>query len=344
MSPRRIGLVSPYDLSVPGGVQAQVLGLARYLQDQGQDVAVIGPGLPEDIEGVDLGSSISVPGNGSMAPISLDPRGRGRIRSAAADLDLLHVHEPLMPLTSLFSTHAMTPVVATFHAAPGVFGHLAYRVLRPVLGWAMGATIVATAVSEAAAAVLPSGFDVRIIPNGLDVTSMRVDTARNEARVVFLGRDEPRKGLDVLLEAWPAVLAHVPDAELHVVNADRGLHGITWWGRVDDATKAGVLSSAAVYVAPHTGGESFGIVLLEAMAAGAAIVASDLAPFRAVAQDCARLFPVGDSVALARAIVELLHDPEERARLTAAGSATAKRYDWSVVGAAYRAVYAEVLS
>jgi phosphatidylinositol alpha-mannosyltransferase len=185
---------------------------------------------------------------------------------------------------------------------------------------------------------------VRIIPNGLDVSSFRVDTARNEARVVFLGRDEPRKGLDVLLEAWPAVLAHVPGAELHVVNADRGLDGITWWGRVDDATKGGILSSAAVYVAPHTGGESFGIVLVEAMAAGAAIVASDLAPFRSVAEDCARFFPVGDSVALARAIVELLHDPEGRARLAAAGAATANRYDWGVVGAAYRAVYAEVLS
>jgi phosphatidylinositol alpha-mannosyltransferase len=344
MSPSRIGLVSPYDLSVPGGVQAQVLGLARYLRDQGQDVVVIGPGLPEDVDGVDLGSSISVPGNGSMAPISLDPRGRGRIRSAAADLDLLHVHEPLMPLTSLFSTHAKTPAVATFHAAPGVVGRLAYRVLRPFLGWAMGDTIVATAVSEAAASVLPSGLAVRIIPNGLDVSSFRVDTARNEARVVFLGRDEPRKGLDVLLEAWPAVLAHVPGAELHVVNADRGLDGITWWGRVDDATKGGILSSAAVYVAPHTGGESFGIVLVEAMAAGAAIVASDLAPFRSVAEDCARFFPVGDSVALARAIVELLHDPEGRARLAAAGAATANRYDWGVVGAAYRAVYAEVLS
>jgi len=344
MSLRRIGMVSPYDLSIPGGVQAQVLGLARYLRDEGQDVVVIGPGLPEDVDGVDLGPSISVPGNGSMAPISLDPRGWGRIRSAAADLDLLHVHEPLMPLTSLFSTHAKTPAVVTFHAAPGVAGRFAYRVLRPVLSWAMGDTIVATAVSEAAASVLPSGFDVRIIPNGLEVTSFRVDTARYEARVVFLGRDEPRKGLDVLLEAWPAVLALVPEAELHVVNADRGLDGITWWGRVDDATKAAILSSAAVYVAPHTGGESFGIVLVEAMAAGTAIVASDLAPFRSVAEDCARLFPVGDSVALARAIVGLLHDPEERARLTTAGAATADKYDWSVVGAAYRAVYAEVLS
>jgi phosphatidylinositol alpha-mannosyltransferase len=344
MSPLRVGLVSPYDLSVPGGVQAQVLGLAGYLRDQGEDVVVIGPGLPEDVDGVDLGSSISVPGNGSMVPISLDPRGRGRIRSAAADLDLLHVHEPLMPLTSLFSTHSGKAVIATFHAAPGVLGRLAYRILRPLFRWAVGETVVATAVSESAASVLPPGFVVRIIPNGLDVASMRVDGIRNEKRVVFLGRDEPRKGLDVLLEAWPAVLARVPDAELHVVNADRGLEGITWWGRVDEETKAAILSSAAVYVAPQTGGESFGIVLVEAMAAGAVVIASDLAPFRSVGRDCARFFPVADSAGLASAIVELLQDPEERARLAAAGIATAQRYDWTVVGAAYRALYAEVLS
>jgi phosphatidylinositol alpha-mannosyltransferase len=192
--------------------------------------------------------------------------------------------------------------------------------------------------------VLPPGFAVTVIPNGLDVASMRVDTARNQTRVVFLGRDEPRKGLDVLLEAWPAVLARVPGAELHVINADRGLGGITWWGRVDDATKARILSSASIYVAPHTGGESFGIVLVEAMAAGAVVVASDLPPFRSVAGGCARFFPVGDSGTLAAAIVELLHDPEERARLAAAGVATAEKYDWSVVGAAYRAIYSGVVS
>src|SRR3990170_4574556 len=100
MSPIRVGLVSPYDLSVPGGVQAQVLGLAGYVEDEGDHAVVIGPGLPQGVSGVDLGSSFSVPGNGSMVPISPDPRGRGKIRSAAANLDLLHVHEPLMPLAS----------------------------------------------------------------------------------------------------------------------------------------------------------------------------------------------------------------------------------------------------
>jgi phosphatidylinositol alpha-mannosyltransferase len=201
-----------------------------------------------------------------------------------------------------------------------------------------------TAVSETAASVLPPGVEARIIPNGLDVSSMRAGTAREESRVAFLGRDEPRKGLDVLLDAWPAVLARVPQAELHVMGADRGLEGITWWGRVDDPTKAMVLTSSAVYVAPQTGGESFGIVLIEAMAAGAAVIASDLEAFQNVAGDSARFFPVGSSRGLASVVVELLEDPGERARLADAGARLADGYDWSVVGAAYRRLYAELVS
>ncbi|HEX6145535.1 MAG TPA: glycosyltransferase family 4 protein [Acidimicrobiia bacterium] len=344
MSRLRVGVVCPYDLSVPGGVQAQVLGLARYLEGQGDRAVVIGPGLPDHVEGVDLGRSISVPGNGSMVPISLDPRGWSRIRAAAADLDLLHVHEPLMPLASWFAVHAGRPVVATFHAAPGRGGRIAYRVVRPLFGWATAGTRALTAVSETAASVLPPSVEARIIPNGLDVSSMRVGTPREQSRVVFLGRDEPRKGLDVLLEAWPAVLDRVPQAELHVMGADRGLDGITWWGLVDDETKARVLSSSAVYVAPQTGGESFGIVLIEAMAAGAAVVASDLKAFRSVAGDSAHFFPVGDSQALASVLTGLLGDPAERARLAEVGALLAERYDWGVVGAAYRQLYAELVS
>ena len=344
MSPIRVGLVSPYDLSVPGGVQAQVLGLARYLEGQGDRPQVIGPGLPDDIDGVDLGGSFSIPGNGSMVPISLDLRARGRIRSATADLDLLHVHEPLMPLVSLFATHAGPPTVATFHAAPGIAGRLAYRISRPLFQRALGNTVAVTAVSGTAASVLPPTTEVRIIPNGLDVSWMRVGVERQETTVAFLGRDEPRKGLDVLLAAWELVILAHPGARLHVMGADRGVEGAIWWGRVDDPTKAQVLSSSAIYVAPQTGGESFGIVLVEAMAAGAAVIASDLKPFREVAGDCARFFPVGDSAALAAAIVDLLGDPDERARLTVAGQERANRYDWSVVGASYRDLYHELVS
>ncbi len=344
MSALRIGLVSPYDLSVPGGVQAQVLGLARYLRGRGEAPLIIGPGLPDGIEGVDLGSSVSVPGNGSKVPISLDPRTRSKLHAAAADLDLLHVHEPLMPLASLFANHAGPPVVSTFHAAPGAAARFAYRVSGPLLRKVLGNTKVVTAVSATAAAVLPAVLHPRIIPNGLDVDSMKVEQARDRYRVSFLGRDEPRKGLDVLLAAWPLVVEKVPAAVLTVMGADRGVHGIEWLGRVDDRRKAEVLGSSSVFVAPQLGGESFGIVLLEAMAAGAAVVSSNLDSFVAVADRGARFFPVGDHQALGRAVIELLRDSAERERLAAIGRGIADNYDWSVVGASYHALYGEIAS
>ena len=344
MSPLRIGLVSPYDLSIPGGVQAQVLGLATYLREWGDDPVVIGPGLPDGVPGVDLGESISLPGNGSMVPIAADLRSRRRIRAAAEDLDLLHVHEPLMPLASLLATHAGSPVVATFHAAPGRVGRLAYRLTRPFLRRLLGNTRVVTAVSPAAAEVLPPRLEVRIIPNGIDVASMRVDVTREPAKVAFLGRDEPRKGLDVLLEAWEEIRASRPEAELVVIGAQRDGAGPTWLGKVDDRTKSTVLSSSSVYVAPQTGGESFGIVLLEAMAAGAAVVASDLQPFREMAGDAARFFPVGDSGSLAGAVIDLLGDAAERDRLTTDGRRLAEDHDWGVIGGIYRELYYEVVT
>jgi phosphatidylinositol alpha-mannosyltransferase len=340
----RVGLVSPYDLSVPGGVQAQVLGLARYLAGAGDQPMVIGPGLPPGVEGVDLGGSFAVPGNGSMVPISVDPRAYGRIRSAVGDLDLIHVHEPLMPLASLFATHAGPPVVATFHAAPGRFGRMAYKLAGPFLRTALGKTVVVTAVSPTAAAVLPGALQARIIPNGLDVASSRADVARDPMQVSFVGRDEARKGLDVLLGAWDRVKASQPTARLVVIGARREEESAVWLGRVDDATKASVLSSSAVYVAPHTGGESFGIVLVEAMAAGAAVVASDLTPFRQVAGEAARFFATGNSAALAKEVADLLGNPEVRDQLAVAGSRVAAGFDWSVVGAAYRQAYLEALS
>ncbi len=342
MSPIRVGLVCPYDLSAPGGVQTQVLGLADYLNRSGDEAVVIGPGLPQGIEGVDLGRSLAIPGNGSMVPVSVDPRARTRLRAVAASVDLFHVHEPLMPLVSLFANHAGPPVVATFHAAPGRAGRLVYRLTRPLFDRLLGNVVAKTAVSPIAAAVLPQGNNVEIIPNGLAVDAMRVDVAREDHKVVFLGRDEPRKGLDVLLRAWPQVIDAFPGASLVVLGADRGLPGVTWMGRVDDDTRARELSSAALFVAPHIGGESFGIVLVEAMAAGAAVVASNLDAFVAVAEGAARFFPVGDSGALADMIVGLLDDPTERSRLTTAGEARAARYDWAVVGAAYRDLYARV--
>lgn len=340
----RVGLVSPYDLSVPGGVQSQVLGLAGYLEADGIEPVVIGPGLPPGVTGVDLGRSVAVPGNGSKVPIALDPRIRSKIREAAEGVDVFHVHEPLMPLVSLFATRAGPPVIATFHAAPGTLGRLAYRLTSPLMSWLLGNTAAVTAVSRTAASSLPKSLQVRIIPNGLNVGAMKTDVPRDPTRVSFLGRDEPRKGLDVLLAAWPQVSEAIPGATLTVMGADRGNAGAEWLGRVDHPTKAQVLGSSAVFVAPQLGGESFGIVLLEAMAAGAAVLSSNLDAFVDVADGAARFFPVGDSTALAKGIVDVLGDPLECARLASAGLEVAARYDWQVVGASYRSLYDEIAS
>lgn len=341
----RIGLVCPYDLSMPGGVQTQVLGLASRLAAVDETPRVLAPGLPDTVDGVDLGGTVSIPGNRSRVPISLDPRVSRALKEGAEDCEVLHVHEPLMPVISLLALRAGPPVVATFHAAPGplvsgLYKSLAYG-LRGLLG---PGTKRVTAVSSTAAAPIPSGIDVTIVPNGVDVAAMLVPTERSPHRVAFLGRDEPRKGLDVLLEAWPMISEAVPDAELWAMGADRGTDGVRWMGRVDDETKAEVLSSSAVYVAPNTGAESFGITLVEAMAAGAAVVASNLPAFVEVAQDAARYFPTGNSRLLAESVIELLTEYGLRQVIASRGEVRAQEFDWSRVLAAYRREYRSALS
>ena len=319
--------------------------LARHLIALGDEVEVIGPGLPEAVRGVDLGGTISIPGNRSKVPLSLDPRVIGTIREGIARLDLLHVHEPLMPLVSLAALRAGIPVVATFHAAPGSVGTRFYTALRPQLKRLLGPHVRrVTAVSPTAAAPLPGDLEVSIVPNGVDVSAFETDVDRHPTSVAFLGRDERRKGLDVLLAAWSDVSSAVPGAELVVMGADRGAEGVEWMGWVDPSAKIRGLGSAAIYVAPNLGGESFGIVIVEAMAAGAAVVASDLLAFRDVGGDSVRYFPTGDSGSLARTLIELLQDPGALAALSSAGRERAKRYDWAEVTPRYREIYQQALS
>jgi phosphatidylinositol alpha-mannosyltransferase len=171
-----------------------------------------------------------------------------------------------------------------------------------------------------------------------------VDVTRGSNRVAFLGRDEPRKGLDVLLEAWRTVSQVIPAAELVVMGAEREPAGINWMGLVDDTTKAEVLASTALFVAPNLGGESFGVILVEAMSAGAAVVASDLASFREVGGDAVRYFSTGSSGDLAGVLIALLGDANEVASMSRAGKARAAQFDWGTVATKYRAIYAEALS
>jgi phosphatidylinositol alpha-mannosyltransferase len=187
---------------------------------------------------------------------------------------------------------------------------------------------------------------VELIPNAIDTAAYDLPVGRVERRVCFLGRDDPRKGLDVLLAAWPLIRQQVPDAELKVMGVDRGAGppGVGYLGRVSGGEKNRMLATSQVFVAPNTGGESFGIVLVEAMAAGCAVVCSDLGPFRLVVGDDALVVPVGDVGALASAVVGLLEDPEKTRELGERGRVRARQYDWEVVGERYRAVYRRMLA
>jgi phosphatidylinositol alpha-mannosyltransferase len=288
-----------------------------------------------------VGASVSIPGNASMVPVTLAPSAWRRVVEAVEGADVVHVHEPLMPMVSPAAMWSGRPLVATFHAAPPAWVYGVYR----ALGWAVAhrfrqATV--TAVSSVAAQALPRAWgDPTVIPNGLDVDSFDLPVEVMQQRVLFLGRDEPRKGLDVLLEAWPDVRAVHPEARLVVAGASRASSDATvrFDGRVSELRKRELLSSSTVFVAPHRGGESFGIVIAEAMAAGCAVVASDLVAFRSVAGDTARFFEVGSPAALASALVDVLSDRREAGELGRRARTRVQQFDWSNVLRSYEAAY-----
>ncbi len=329
----RVAVVSPYDLGRPGGVQNQVLELVKQLRLAGHEAWAVGPGAPSG-EGIDIGPTVVLPANGSRAPICLSPSAIRRTRDAVAEADVVHLHEPLMPLVGPALLSHDTPLVATAHAAAPRWVRSVYR-MTPRRWWAGR---VVTAVSRVAAAALP--MTPIIIPNGLDVSAYRPAAAKNPYRVAFLGRSEPRKGLPVLLAAWPRIHEVFPSSELVVLGAT-GVdgNGITFKGRVYDEVKRRELAGSSIYVAPNLGGESFLITLIEGMAAGCAAVATDLPAFRDVAGEAAAFFEGGSHDALATAVIRLMAEPAERHRLTAAASARVARYDWSVVMPQYLAAY-----
>jgi len=339
-------------------VQQQVLDLARLLVAEGEAVTVIGPGAETvgdaSYRVVEVGRVHPIRANGSVVPLALGFDVARRIRKAASDLDVLHVHEPLMPVIGPAALRAGRPVVATFHARPPAWISLAYRVSPR--RWFRGAVL--TAVSAEAARVPGSLGSVAIIPNGLDLASYQAPTERFPGRVVFLGRDEPRKGLAVLTAAWPRVLAGHGDASLVVIGADgpsdytnmsddtnkgddtnKSGGGIEFRGRVSEGEKRRLLGEASIMVAPNLGGESFGLVLVEAMASGCAVIASDIPAFRAVAGGAVKLVRPGSSVDLGEAISRLLSDPSAIEALSRAGRKRAGDFDWSRVLPQYRACY-----
>jgi phosphatidylinositol alpha-mannosyltransferase len=364
----RLGLVSPYSWSAMGGVQAHIRDFAAEVAERGHEVSILAPADDEDElpEGVVWGGRpVALPYNGSVARLSFGPVTAGRVRRwlSWGDFDIVHVHQPDSPSLSILAVWAAEePLVGTWHMATDRSRVLTgfSGLLRPSLE-KISARI---AVSEAARTTLVShlGGDPVLIPNGVHVRTYAQacpdDALRGAGGTVsFLGRlNEPRKGLPVLLAAWPQVVQQVPGARLLVAGPGDveeasallppdAADSVTFLGRISDEHKTVLLASSDLYVGPHTGGESFGIVLVEAMAAGAVVVASDLPAFRDVlAQGAAgRLFPTGSTQALAEAVVGLLRDPGERARLRAGASAAVPRYDWGTVTDQVLEVYDLVL-
>lgn len=361
----RVGIVCPYAWDTPGGVAAHVRDLAETLIERGHEVSVLTP--VEDAStlpayAVDGGRPRAVPYNGSVARLTFGVKATARVRRWIRDgkFDVLHVHEPIAPSLGVLACWAARgPIVATVHYS--IERSRALVTAYYVAQTALEKVSALIAVSEHARRTIVDhlGGDAVLIPNGVRVARFRDAEPFpdwDNPTMLFLGRlDEPRKGLDVLLRALPAVCDQVPDARLVLVGpgdpdevlADVPDHlraHITCLGRVSEADKARALASADVYVAPNTGGESFGIVLLEAMAAGTPVVASDLEAFERVldAGTCGVMFPVGDASALATSLVDLLTDADRRAELSALGRARVALYDWDAVADDVLHVYASV--
>ncbi|HUR48378.1 MAG TPA: glycosyltransferase family 4 protein, partial [Acidimicrobiales bacterium] len=330
----RVAMVCPYSLSVFGGVQSQVLGIASALGELDVETTVLAPGDDAATrDGVTIvGRSIGVRANGSVAPISPWPSSWRRTVRAIRDgsFDVVHVHEPFVPGPSLAAVvGSAVPIVGTFHQSGWRWP---YRIAFPAVR-ALGRRITAAvAVSESAAAMVrgPLGRDVEVLWNGVRIPEpgLRTRPRDQPPTILFVGRHETRKGLEVLLRA----MAHLDtDVRLSVIGEgplsqdlkaayldDR----IEWLGRVDETERISRLRRADVFCAPNLGGESFGLVLAEAMACDAPVVASDLDAFRAVARPDREegiLVTPGDPLALAGALRKVLADTVLRRQLSAAG-------------------------
>ena len=350
-----MSVLCPYSLSTPGGVQVQVLGLARALRALGHDARVIAPcdGPPPEPGVVTVGSSAAIRSNGSVSPVAAGREVTRRTLDAIRTFgpDVLHLHEPMVPgptIAALLGTEV--PSVGTFHASSAQ-GINWYRVFgRPVRS-ASRQLSVRTAVSEEAreSAAQVIGGHFWIVPNGIEAERYaKADPWPTDGTpvILFVGRHEPRKGLGVLLDAFAGLER---DASLWIIGEGpettalqtRGVPDVEWLGTVGEVEKAARLRAATVFCAPSLRQESFGIVLLEAMAAGAAVVASDIAGYRNVARpgEDALLFPAGDVDALRARLRLLLDDAARRAELVTAGERRAGQFSMERLAERYLPVY-----
>ncbi len=356
----RIGIVSPYSLTVPGGVQAQVLGLARELRRRGHEARVLGPcdGPPPESFITPLGDSLPLAANGSIAPLAPDPSAALRTLRALNDehFDVIHLHEPLAPgPTSTALIVHRAPTVGTFHMAGA---SASYRFLRPALTRLIERIDHKVVVSKDALALVQShlGGDYEVLFNGVELDEIRSVTpwpidGDHPPVVFFCGRHEDRKGLRVLIDAvrleelavrvW--IGGEGPDtAEL--TESTAGDARFEWLGRVTDEEKFARLRAADVFCAPSLHGESFGVVLIEAMAAGTAVVASALDGYRNVATDRVDsiLVEPSDPAALGGALRAVAEDRTLADGLRTAGLQRAEMFAMSSLADRYVEIYQDL--
>lgn len=372
----KLALVSPYDFAYPGGVTQHVANLAEQFLAFGHEVHIVAPSSDDESEpiaSVDapvhcIGRVVSIPANGSVARITLSLRSYLQAKQLLQEqqFDLVHLHEPLMPALPLtVLRHSNTTNIGTFHAFRNTPLTYFYSkpILRPFFRKLHGHITVSSAAQEFVGEYFPANY--RVIPNGIDFERFNrrdprlPELAADRPTVLFVGRLEKRKGLKFLLRAWPKVLERQPEARLVVVGRGRPLEGYRRFARrqgwsPEDVVFAGYVpgedlpryyQSCDVFCAPNTGQESFGIVLLEAMAAGAPIVASDIPGYRDVVSDGVQglLVEPQKPAAIADAVCRLLANPELRASMRRAGQEKAQAYDWPRVAAQVLDYYAEVL-
>ena len=359
--PLNIGIVCPYGWDAPGGVQAHISDMRTYLVNQGHKVSVLAPcgdgvNLPTWV--VNAGKPISIPYNGAVARVLFGPVAFAKVKQWISEnnFDLLHLHEPAIPSVSLLACWAAEgPMIGTFHVAAKK--QKASFAIVPILEPVIEKLAARIAVSEAARETLRAHLDTDavVIPNGIYAKKM-VGTIRPEwsgKTLGFMGRfNEPRKGLKVLIDALPIISRFIPDVRVLVAGPgepqeflsqiDSQLRSrITFLGKLSDQEKADFMSSVGAYVGPNTGGESFGIILAEALAGGAPVIASDIPAFQALLKDgtYGRLFKSEDSTDLAKVIIDIFRDEPARLQLKESGKIYAQAFDWDVVGEQIFEVY-----
>jgi len=362
LSKKRIGIVCPYGWDTPGGVQSHVGDLAQYLIRQGHYVSVLAPAIDEDNLPdfvTSAGRPIAIPYNGAVARVLFGPIAFSRVRQwiANGNFDVLHLHEPAIPSISLLACWAAEgPMVGTFHAAAK--RQKVTFAVAPILEPVIEKLTARIAVSEAARETLTEHLetDAIVVPNGIYADLYRdgvIDQRWTGNTLGFIGRfEEKRKGLDVLVAALPSIIAKFPDLKVFVAGPgdaqevlkeiDPYLHSrFEFLGRISESEKANFLASVGLYIAPNTGGESFGIILAEALAGGASVVASDIPAFDSLLGHGAygTLFASEDSQDLAKKVIALLGDEESRRAIAQRGKKYAQEFDWDVVAEKIYDVY-----